>query len=361
MNIDELVKFSNFYGGNTDLVLAGGGNTSAKNGNVMYVKSSGTRLATIKAEQFAEIDLTKLSQIFEKEYPQDDREREALVLADLMASKRDENDNKRPSVETMLHALFKQTYVLHLHPAVVNGLTCSFGGEKLAKTLFGEKIIWVDACKPGYILSKICYEKISDYEKQYSESADILFLQNHGVFIADNTVEGLGIKLNSIIDTLEKHLVKKPDVFNESNEDEFCKDINSLFGGCCVAVKSGDIDRLCENYQSALSIINPFTPDHIVYCNAYPLWIENAGQLEEKTEEYKSRFNKLPKVIICKNKGIYCVAPDENKLETVKAVFEDAVKIAVYSQSFGGALNMSENLTDFIVNWEVESYRSKQS
>ena len=57
MNIDELVKFSNFYGGNTDLVLAGGGNTSAKNGNVMYVKSSGTRLATIKAEQFAEIDL----------------------------------------------------------------------------------------------------------------------------------------------------------------------------------------------------------------------------------------------------------------------------------------------------------------
>ena len=350
MNIDELVEFSNFYGGNTDLVLAGGGNTSAKNGNVMYVKSSGTRLATIKAGQFAEIDLTKLSHIFEKEYPQDDREREALVLDDLMASKRDENDNKRPSVETMLHALFKQTYVLHLHPAVVNGLTCSSGGEKLAKKLFGEKIIWVDACKPGYILSKICYE-----------SADILFLQNHGVFIADNTVEGLGIKLNSIIDTLEKHLVKKPDVFNETNEDEFCKDINSLFGGCCVAVKSGDIDRLCENYQSAFSIINPFTPDHIVYCNAYPLWIENAGQLEEKTEEYKSRFNKLPKVIICKNKGIYCVAPDENKLETVKAVFEDAVKIAVYSQSFGGALNMSENLTDFIVNWEVESYRSKQS
>ena len=30
-----------------------------------------------------------------------------------------------PSVETLLHAIFPQKYVLHLHPALVNGLTCS--------------------------------------------------------------------------------------------------------------------------------------------------------------------------------------------------------------------------------------------
>lgn len=44
-----------------------------------------------------------------------------------------------------------------------------------------------------------------------------------------------------------------------------------------------------------------------------------------------------------------------------KKLFNDAVKIAVYSESFGGPLHMEDDLIDFIVNWEVESYRQKQA
>ena len=110
-----------------------------------------------------------------------------------------------------------------------------------------------------------------------------------------------------------------------------------------------------------MTLIKPFTPDHIVYCNAYPLWIEENDDLKDRFNEYTEKYDKAPKVIICRNTGIFCVAPDESKLEIIKKVFEDAIKIAVYTRSFGGALNMSEYLTDFIVNWEVESYRSKQS
>lgn len=127
MLIDELVGFSNFYGSDPSLVLAGGGNTSAKADGRMWVKGSGTALATITAQGFVEIDLSKLGEIFEKSYPDSDSEREALVLQDLMAS-RVPGETKRPSVETTLHALFPQTYVLHLHPAKVNGITCSKGG-----------------------------------------------------------------------------------------------------------------------------------------------------------------------------------------------------------------------------------------
>ena len=116
MLIDELVEFSNYYGKNPDYVLAGGGNTSAKSGNIMYVKSSGTQLATIKAEQFVKIDLPMLFEIFKNDYPDDDKTREAAVLSDLMNSRCPGEESKRPSVETMLHALFKQTFVLHLHP-----------------------------------------------------------------------------------------------------------------------------------------------------------------------------------------------------------------------------------------------------
>ena len=44
---------------------------------------------------------------------------------------------------------------------------------------------------------------------------------------------------------------------------------------------------------------------------------------------------------------------------TVTSVWLDAVKISVYAQSFGGVRHMAPDMVDFIVNWEVESYRSK--
>jgi hypothetical protein len=41
-------------------------------------------------------------------------------------------------------------------------------------------------------------------------------------------------------------------------------------------------------------------------------------------------------------------------------LFNDALKIACYAESFGGGKPMTDELTDFIVNWEAEAYRSKQ-
>ena len=36
---------------------------------------------------------------------------------------------------------------------------------------------------------------------------------------------------------------------------------------------------------------------------------------------------------------------------------KDAMKVATYAQAFGGEQPMAEELVNFIVNWEVESYR----
>ena len=47
--------------------------------------------------------------------------------------------------------------------------------------------------------------------------------------------------------------------------------------------------------------------------------------------------------------------------QTAKELLIDSVKVAVYAKAFGGALHMTQELIDFIVNWEVESYRSKVS
>lgn len=148
MGLAELVLMSNRYGSNSEYVLAGGGNTSFKNEDTLYVKGSGTALATIKAEQFVVMDRAKLTAMMSRSYPEKDDEREAAALADMMAARRPGEEAKRPSVETTLHNLFPFAYVLHVHPALVNGLTCSLGSDRLTAQLFPEAV-FVPICKPG--------------------------------------------------------------------------------------------------------------------------------------------------------------------------------------------------------------------
>ena len=80
--LSVLCEFSHKYGSNPDFVLAGGGNTSAKDDDYLYIKGSGSSLATIKPEQFVKMDRAKLASMWQKDYPAAEDEREAAVLAD---------------------------------------------------------------------------------------------------------------------------------------------------------------------------------------------------------------------------------------------------------------------------------------
>ena len=68
----NLVEFSRKYGSDPELVLAGGGNTSMKENGVLYVKGSGCSLSTIEENNFVAMDLEKLLEILNKEYPASD-------------------------------------------------------------------------------------------------------------------------------------------------------------------------------------------------------------------------------------------------------------------------------------------------
>ena len=277
--MQKLVEFSRRYGSDPELVLAGGGNTSMKENGVLYVKGSGCSLSTIRSVDFVAMNLDKLLAICGKQYPTEDKEREALFLADVSAAKLPGEERKRPSVEALLHALFPQRYVLHLHPALINGLTCGADGRRIAAELF-PGVIWVNACRPGYTLAKRLSDKIGP-------GTDTVLLQNHGVFFAADTPDGLSKLLVRMIAVLKAEL---PGELPEKLED--------------------------------VDLSKPFTPDHIVYCG---------------------------------------VGPELPDTENARLLYRDAQKINWYSRSFGGPLPLSEELVQFILNWEAESYRKKQS
>ncbi len=366
MVLEALVKFSNFYGSNEELVLAGGGNTSAKDGDVMYIKGSGTRLSDITAEGFVKMSREKIAEIFTKTYPDNDKEREALSLADLMAAKLPGQENKRPSVETTLHSLFPQTYVLHLHPALVNGITCSRDGKEWAQKMFGNDVLWIDACKPGYTLAKICYDTLCEYKASSGKDADMLLLENHGIFIADDDVDALGEKLFSVMAKIREQVPCDPDFsvgeFDGDKAQLVFNEIADTFGEDSVITYEPSVQSLefAESEEAFTKIRNPFNPDQVVYCKPYPIYINSIEEIEPAVKEYKNLNGFSPKIIFVKDCGIYAVDYSPKGSETAAALFNDAMKIEFYARAFGGAKPMSAELTDFIVNWEAESYRSKQ-
>lgn len=365
MILDNLVKFSNLYGSNEELVLAGGGNTSAKDGDVMYIKGSGTKLATITADGFVKMSRSKIAEIFTKTYPENDKEREALSLKDLMDAKLPGQEDKRPSVETTLHSLFSQRYVLHLHPALVNGITCGVDGEASARKLFGEKFLWIEPCKPGYTLAKICYDEMENYKKEKGENCEIILLANHGIFIADDTVEGLEEKLFSVMSKIRAEIKEEPDLsvgeFDGDKAQVVFNEMCDIFGEDSVITYEPSVLSLeyAKSEESFKKIYLPFNPDQVVYCKPYPVYAEEKDEIKTKVDEYKAENGFLPKIIFVRDCGLYGVDYSEKGSETAVALFNDALKIATYSKSFGGARPMTEKLTDFIVNWEAESYRSK--
>ncbi len=103
-DLDALVALSRLYGSDSEWVLAGGGNTSVKIGETLYVKASGTSLGTIDETGFCAIDRSRLDAMWSASYPEETDAREAAALADLMAA-RVPGETKRPSVETLMHGL----------------------------------------------------------------------------------------------------------------------------------------------------------------------------------------------------------------------------------------------------------------
>ena len=347
-----LEEMSNRYGSDKKYVLAGGGNTSFKTEDTLFVKGSGTSLATIKAEDFVNMHRPALAAMWDKTYPECEAEREKLVLADMMDARK-EGEARRPSVETLLHDLFPQKFVLHVHPAVVNGMTCGASGREIASRLFPESV-WVDACRPGYILAALCRERLVAYKKEKGKDANLLFLQNHGVFFAADSVQEIDALVGGVMDALESYVARGRDAairnLCDTLSDLTAQGFNDFVSG--EAVNSFDPDR------------NSPTPDHIVYCKARyfkTALYTDRDVLKAELEAFKEKNGYYPRVVTVRGVGACLLSDSEKQLGIVKSIFLDQVAVCANAEAFGGYFGMSDDLVDFIVNWEVESYRSKVS
>jgi rhamnose utilization protein RhaD (predicted bifunctional aldolase and dehydrogenase) len=209
--MDELVTVSRRYGGDANYVVAGGGNTSWKSAGNLYIKASGAALESIDTAGFVRMDRGRLAAIWSTVYPVDQDQRETAVLADMMAARCPGEEAKRPSVETLLHDLLPPAFVVHTHPALVNGITCSREGVSAARRLFGAECLWIPSTNPGYILASIVKTALAEHVAHTGHQPELILLQNHGIFVAADTVAGLDAIYQRVMATIAARITRTDD------------------------------------------------------------------------------------------------------------------------------------------------------
>lgn len=169
INLKDFINISNDIGNKPEYIQSGGGNTSYKENGILYVKASGTLLKNMSINSgIAEIDLDKLNKYLRT--PDNDANFFASTIQSYCLN------NQKPSIETGLHAIIPNKYVIHSHSVYANVVMCAVDATKILDDIFGKDYVFVPYAAPGV-------ELIRQYLDVYNRNSDckVIFLQNHGV------------------------------------------------------------------------------------------------------------------------------------------------------------------------------------
>src|SRR2546421_4440880 len=138
--LEEVLFASHLLGANRAIANYGGGNTSAKGTSTdhmgrevatIWVKGSGTDLATMAASDFTPLRLEEILPLFERDEMSDEEMVAYLARCQLDPA------SPRSSIETLMHAFIPAAHVHHTHPDATNVLACAADGDQLVAECFG--------------------------------------------------------------------------------------------------------------------------------------------------------------------------------------------------------------------------------
>lgn len=369
--INDLIEISNFFGRDKSFVIAGGGNTSWKDEKTLWIKASGQQLAHLTESGLVALSREKLKRISSVKYSEDHVTRESQVKEDLYASIIDTSQNKRPSVETSLHDLIQYSFIVHLHPTLINGIMCSRNAKKFITENFNDRALFIPYTNPGYTLFKKIEEEIIIYRNNHKSDPKMIFLENHGVFVASDTTAEIRKIYEEIIKTVEKKTDLLP-VYEELPRNEVMhivlpviRMILSDKNPKVIRYRHNSlISKYYGNQQEFHKISLPLIPDAIVYCKSHFIYIEQSSTARKIIDSFKmqlprfiNEYGYLPCVVVIKDAGIFAIADSYIAAETVLDLYEDLIKICHYALQHGGIKLLTPEQVNFIDKWEVENYR----
>ncbi|MFP4028792.1 MAG: SDR family oxidoreductase [Candidatus Brocadiia bacterium] len=388
-NIETLIHVSNEVGRDNDLVQGGGGNTSVKTGDgCMYVKASGTALVEMKEGQgYRCVRIEDCISILDDEEiaAADPEERSAAVGRQLLEACVDDLQG-RPSVETSLHALLGKV-VVHTHPSLVNGVLCATEGREAVAELFEDldpPPLYIPYTDFGYPLAVAMQEALNQYKKDHDQLPEIIFLENHGLFVSTEEPERALELTQLVFDRVETAWEDRMDGVTERHTfaPEHEKEIELVSEACAhlrrvyaeilgspvlVRYELGTAVKRFFAYSDChrLTCSGPMVPDQMVYCNGAPIWVESPDKMGDfpaaldHAVEREDAGAATPLCILVDGLGMFTVSVSPALLDAASATMEAVLDILVVADQFGEPRALPEEGLVYIRGSEVEKYRQE--
>jgi rhamnose utilization protein RhaD (predicted bifunctional aldolase and dehydrogenase)/NAD(P)-dependent dehydrogenase (short-subunit alcohol dehydrogenase family) len=406
--LDALVYRSNLLGADRALANQGGGNTSSKETGVdhagreiriLWVKGSGTDLATITAAGFPGLRLDELLPLRGR-LEMDDA---AMVAYLLRCAVRP--DQPRPSIETLLHAFIAAEHVDHTHPDAVIALTSTPGGRALAEEAFGDEAVWLDYQRPGFDMSRRVAQLLEG-----SPAARAVLLERHGLVTWGSspgesyhaTIEFVARAAQAIEAAAGGRFGlggrKAAEIPEDSAGALLLRALPAL-RGALLADSDGvilEIDRSPEAVAFAsserapeVSQVGAPCPDHLISTKHKPLVADFdpatqggedlAGALERGVDEYSAWYRAYyernldeetrqfpidpagPRVVLVPGIGIVTAGPDAGRARLARDLYHRAIAVQDAAEALGGFRSLSESEAFAIEYWPLERYKLAQA
>lgn len=398
--LDELVYRSNLIGADRRVCNWGGGNTSSKTTiqdfrgkdiEVMYVKGSGSDLATMKSGNFTGLRMEDIRPLFDRDSMSD--EEMVAYLGHCMVDAKD----PRASIETLLHAFLPFKHVDHTHPDAIISLCCAHNGKAIAQEIFGDRFVWVPYVRPGFTLSKMIAEGVLANPK-----AELVLMEKHGLVTWGDTSEDCYAQTIRVISEAEAYIearVSDEKLFGGLKHAPLASDVRRKLASEVMPVVRGavsDVKKMILSFDDQkdvldfvggkdspkLSQVGAACPDHLVHTKVVPLfidWTPDADDVEglktkliEGIAKYKEQyiayfernhhegdvmFEAAPRVILIPGIGMINTGKSWANSQVSGALYHRAIAVMRGATALGDFVSLSENESYNVEYWPLELYK----
>ncbi|WP_418793685.1 bifunctional aldolase/short-chain dehydrogenase [Niallia taxi] len=398
--LDELVYRSNLIGTDRAVCNWGGGNTSMKTTvkdfrgrdvEVMWVKGSGSDLATMKAHNFTGLNLDDIRPLLEKAEMPDEEMVEYLSHCMI------DSKHPRASIETLLHAFLPFKHVDHTHPDAIISLCCADNGKQIAEEIYGNRFVWVPYIRPGFTLSKMIAEGVKN-----NPNAELVLMEKHGLVVWGDTAKESYEKTIAIINEAESYINRKIETnqvfgsakyeaLSNADAEEILAAIMPVIRGAVSEEKKmlltydrgEDVLEFVNSYDAkSLSQVGAACPDHLVHTKMVPLYVEwdpstkDIALLKEEVKKgiaafkqayiaYFDRnknegdqiFETAPRVILIPGIGMINTGKNVAISKVSGALYHRAIAVMKGATALGEFVSLNENESFNVEYWPLELYK----
>ena len=333
--ISDLISLTNYIASDFNYIQAGGGNISFKTNDSIYVKASGYKFNDVKNKNiFSKLPLSELDK---------------KIKANNFSIPYEYSTGPRPSMETMLHAICKTQYVVHIHHLhSLSYLIRKDSKEKINSLPLSFDYKILDYQRPGECLAKnLANNLFSD------RRSCVYFLMNHGVIFCSDSIKEFLDLFRLFNNTFIRELLREDRQIHVSRSVTLTKKTLKIGSKIFYKVSFDDL------YISS-SIINLMNiamqnwalyPDHIVYLGPRMICLGKNDDLNY----FEIESHDVP--FIFKDGNVYA-SPSVNKSQTDMLV---SFFYLLYLTS-GHKLNLlTDDEANFLSNWDLEIHRKSIS